>query len=78
MTKPFELVSGCRGCGQICLAVLRNGGVARIGEIKTRTGLSDRQVTTHIGHLLDSGQLQAAGDCKWKLIENIVSERSPY
>jgi len=65
----------CYQCGRICLAVLRNGGVARISEIAERTGYSTKLVAIHVNHLLDSGQLQAAGKGSWKLEDNVCSEK---
>ena len=65
----------CYQCGRICLAVLRNGGIARANEIEERTGYSGKFVSLHIRHLLDSGQLQAAGDGKWTLKGNDTSEQ---
>jgi hypothetical protein len=76
--KLSRMIAECMKCALICLAVLRSGGVAQIDEITIRTDLSDRQIKIHIGHLLDSGQLQAVGNCTWKLIENVVPERPLY
>ncbi len=68
--------SGCYRCGRICLAVLRNGGIAGSSEITEKTGYSTKAIAIHVKHLLDSGQLQVAGSGGgWKLVGNVHSER---
>jgi len=46
-----------------------------MNEIAERTGYSGKLIAVHVRHLLDSGQLQVAGEGCWKLVNNVGSEK---
>lgn len=71
------MASDCSECDRICIFILRNGGIARVEEIAEGTGYTREMMTVHIIHLLDNGQLQVAGDGRWRLVVDVASERFP-